>query len=87
MARVQAFDWAEIIPNIRRFVDKCCAGKHKKQYRRHAHRFAESKIQTHCSLHSSIVKNHLHFIRIHLHSSEIDGMIHAFSHHSQGKEN
>ena len=29
MARVQAFDWAEIIPNIRRFVDKCCAGKHK----------------------------------------------------------
>ena len=29
MARVQAFDWAEIIPNIRRFVDKCCTGKHK----------------------------------------------------------
>jgi len=52
MARVQAFDWAEIIPNIRRFVDKCCTGKHKKQYRRHAHRFAESRIQTNGSLHS-----------------------------------
>lgn len=51
MARAQAFDWAEIIPNIRRFVDKCCTGKHKKQYRRHAHRFAESKIQTDGSLH------------------------------------
>ena len=53
MARAQAFDWAEIIPNIRRFVDKCCAGKHKKQYRRHAHRFAKSRIQTDGSLHGA----------------------------------
>ena len=56
MARAQAFDWAEIIPNIRRFVDKCCAGKHKKQYRRHAHRFAESKIQADGSLHAVLWK-------------------------------
>ncbi len=61
MARVQAFDWAEIIPNIRRFVDKCCTGKHKKQYRRYAHRFAKSKIQTDGSLHYSIVKKSFAF--------------------------